>query len=164
MRNLASVIKFFICSLIPFLRGESKEVRGQVWGCDFNKNLAAGGEGCKLFYHYSFAKPITSAWLVVHRRLCLLQRVLYYSKTDNSGVHLSHHQIWAATLSSSPDPAAWSSPYTLSWCLGLFFLFSNFVWLSSIGRSFQLLPVCTVAISHEYYLYSLFLMPGVIKS
>lgn len=164
MRNLASIIKIFYLFSDTAFKGESKEVRGQVWGCDFNKNLAAGGGGCKLFYHYSIAKPITSAWLAVHRRLHLPQRVLYYSKTDNSGVHSSHHQIWAATLSSSPDPAAWSSRYTLSWCLGLFFLFSNFVWLSSIGGSFQLLPVCTVAISNEYYLYSLFLMPGVIKS
>jgi len=43
------------------------------------------------------------------------------------------------------------------------FCFPVFVWLSSIGRNFQLLPVCTVTISHEYYLYSLFLMPGIIK-
>ena len=39
-----------------------------------------------------------------------------------------------------------------------------FVWLSVIGRTFQLPISYTVTISHAYYLYSLFLMPGVIKN
>ena len=106
IRNLASIIKFFICSLVLLLRGESKEVRSRFWDVTLIKTWLQVAEAARSFivpqsqiYHLSLACRTQGI-----RDFCW-----EFCITAKQIVLVSINLTTRLMQRCSPGPAAWDS-------------------------------------------------------